>query len=351
MEGGPQCHPRSDAVLPETQAPSLESDEGANDLVVIKRHWFLVGLILIFTATLADVSGLTAEAGRWCKQHHGTDITILLIFFFSGIILNPSQIKEGLTDIKGTLVALILINVIAPIISLIFTQIPLDRGIIIGLILVAAMPTTLSSGVVMTSAAGGMIAHALLITIVSNLLSVVTIPTILSILLDMAGNETQIAIDKISIMTKIFVLLVVPLLAGVLVRHLSHHWSNKTIHIFQITNQILILGIVWMGFSQSKAILVESTHYIPVIILVVTVFHSFLIGIAWAALLFFRIPVGRRESTLFMGIQKTLPLSVMLQVTLFPEYALALLVCVTHHFIMLMMDGFLVGRLRPSFAE
>ena len=55
---------------------------------------------------------------------------------------------------------------------------------------------------------------------------------------------------------------------------------------------------------------------------------------------------GRRESVIFMGGQKTLPLSVILQVTLFPTFGLALVVCVLHHIIHLIMDAYLVERLK-----
>ena len=58
------------------------------------------------------------------------------------------------------------------------------------------------------------------------------------------------------------------------------------------------------------------------------------------------LPAGRRESVIFMGGQKTLPLSVILQVKLFPEYGIALAVCVLHHIIHLIMDGYLVEKLK-----
>ena len=57
---------------------------------------------------------------------------------------------------------------------------------------------------------------------------------------------------------------------------------------------------------------------------------------------------GRRESVIFMGSQKTLPLSVILQVTLFPDYGLALVVCVVHHVLHLIMDAYLVERLKAT---
>jgi len=41
-------------------------------------------------------------------------------------------------------------------------------------------------------------------------------------------------------------------------------------------------------------------------------------------------------------------LSIILQVSLFPQYGLALVVCVLHHMIHLLMEGYLVGRLKGS---
>jgi sodium/bile acid cotransporter 7 len=49
-----------------------------------------------------------------------------------------------------------------------------------------------------------------------------------------------------------------------------------------------------------------------------------------------------------MGGQKTLPLSVILQVTLFPEYGLALAVCVVHHILHLITDAYLVEKLKHT---
>jgi sodium/bile acid cotransporter 7 len=57
---------------------------------------------------------------------------------------------------------------------------------------------------------------------------------------------------------------------------------------------------------------------------------------------------GRRESVIFMGGQKTLPLSVILQMSLFPQYGIALVVCVMHHMVHLLMDGYLVGKLKSD---
>ena len=317
-------------------------------LNLIKKYWFLGGLVLVFAITLADISGLTAEAGRWCKHHYGPNLVIFLVFLFSGMILDPGQIRSGLTNLKGTGHALILIFIISPAIAAILQFFPMNAGVKIGLFLVAVMPTTLSSGVVMTGAAGGRMAHSLVITVIANMLAVVTIPVSLSVLLELTGNETAIIIDKSAVMVKIGLFVVLPLLAGLAARSVLYRWIMKHSARFQVANQFLILAIVWMGISQSKPVLLQSQTQLIFIVLLVCAFHLALLLTAWASIRFFRIPAGQRESILFMGIQKTLPLSIILQVTLFPAFGEALLVCVGHHFISLMVDGFLVGRLRPG---
>src|SRR6056297_4266656 len=317
-------------------------------LNLIKKYWFLISLVLVFAITLADVSNLTAEAGRWCKQHYGPNLVIFLVFLFSGLILDPALIREGLANFKGTVHALILIFIMSPILAALLQILPIHAGIKIGLFLVAVMPTTLSSGVVMTGAAGGRMAHSLVITVIANMLAVATIPVSLSLLLGITGKEAAIVIDKSAVMAKIGLFVVLPLLAGLAARLRFSRWIPSQSQRFQLFNQLLILVIVWMGISQSRPVVLESGAQLIVIVLLIFAFHLMLLYTAWTSIRFLKIPPGERESILFMGIQKTLPLSVILQVTLFPEYGQALLVCVGHHFISLMIDGFLVGRLRPA---
>ena len=51
---------------------------------------------------------------------------------------------------------------------------------------------------------------------------------------------------------------------------------------------------------------------------------------------------------IFMGGQKTLPLSLMIQISAFPGYPMALVVCVLHHLAQLFMDGYLAGKMRAE---
>lgn len=318
---------------------------------VIKKYWFPLGLLLVVVITFADMSGRAAAAGTWLKQHHGPDATILVIFLTSGLILNWVQIHDGLMDVKGILLALVLIFLVAPLLAWLTGRLPLPTGIVIGLFLVAVMPTTLSSGVVMSGAAGGNMAHALVITIVANILAVFTIPLSLTLLLQQTVESGGIVIDKASLMLKLGILVLVPLLLGLagkalLVRRLERTTLQILESGLQKLNQVLILFIVWMALSQSRDAILLSGAALGIIALLSAGFHGVMLAAAGLLVWRFKTPRGRRESVIFMGVQKTLPLSILLQVSLFPQYPDALTVCVVHHLLHLMMDGTLVDRLR-----
>ncbi|MGD9007713.1 MAG: bile acid:sodium symporter [Desulfobacteraceae bacterium] len=312
----------------------------------LQRYWFLLGLVVITGITLADQQEWTVRIGRWLKAHHGPDTVIFAIFFLSGLALDSRMLRKGLGDLKATLAALVVIFILAPLLARGFQYLPLDTQIITGLVLVAVMPSTLSSGVVMTGAAGGNMAHALFITIVANSLAVLSIPLVLSWLLAAQGMDKTITIDKTAMMLKIALLVLLPLVLGMALQWIGRRWIAPVAYRVQVLNQLLILMIVWMGICQSRDAIVSGGQAVGPIAAVAFGYHFLLVACALLTVKLTGIGPGRRESVIFMGGQKTLPLSVILQVTLFPTFGLALVVCVLHHIIHLIMDAYLVERLK-----
>jgi sodium/bile acid cotransporter 7 len=313
----------------------------------IKKNWFLLGLISVVLLTLADTNGIVTYAGIWLKTHHGPDLVIVLIFFLSGLVLDTSRIREGGSDYRGTITALILIFISAPLLTLPFTLLPLDTGVLLGLFLVSVMPSTLSSGVVMTGSAGGNMAHALLITIIANSLAVITIPFSLNLLLNLTGYSRAIEINQLPIMIKIATLVLLPLRCGMALRRKSSALTSPPPYT-GILSQIGILSMVWMALCSGREAIVANVAVALPILIIIFIFHLAMIlcGIAMTRL--WTIEKGRRESVILMGGQKTLPLSVILQVSLFPEYGTALVVCVLHHIVHLIMDAFLTRYLKEK---
>jgi sodium/bile acid cotransporter 7 len=313
---------------------------------LIKKYWFIAGLVIVFTITVADTTETISGMGKWLKMHRGPDAVIVLIFFFSGLILNARQIRSGLMDIKGMAIALAIIFLVSPMTGALFGMTSIETGIKIGIFLVAVMPTTLSSGVVMTGAAGGNMAHALVITILANGLAVCTIPVALSLLLNLVGGTAVVSIDKSAIVLKLGFYVLLPLCTGLVIKFFTKSFVDRFALKLQVLNQCFVLGIVWMAMSSARDTIIGTGGSVGLVFLLVFGFHGILLGSAGLFSKLFKLGRGKRESVIFMGSQKTLPLSVILQVSLFPQYGLALVVCVLHHLVHLLMDGYLVGRLR-----
>lgn len=314
-----------------------------------RKNWFMLGLAGVAVQTIADSSGLSVAPGIWLGTHRGADAIIVLIFFLSGIALDARQIRAGIAEYPGTILALVLIFGIAPVLAMAFAALlPLATGIVLGLYLVAVMPSTLSSGVVMTGSAGGNMAHALLITIIANALAVVTIPVSLDLLVGARDDIRVVAFDQLAIMLKIAGFVLLPLLAGIVLRNHLNNLCRPLLPYTGTINQIAILVIVWMALCSGRAAIVAELDTLGIVVVAVFFFHLVLVLIALLATRIAGINKGRRESVIFMGGQKTLALSVVLQLSLFPEYAIALVVCVIHHIVHLIMDAFLVGYLREK---
>ena len=317
-------------------------------LKLIRRYYFLFSLLFVTLLTLVDGWGITTGVGLWLKNHHGPDLVIVLIFFLSGLALDTSTIRTGLSDIRGTVTALLLIFIVAPLLTLPFSLFQPEPGILIGLFLVAVMPTTLSSGVVMTGASGGNMAHALLITILANSLAVLTIPFTLGLLLSLAGESRAIAIDKLPIIIKIATLVLLPLGTGIIMRRRLRSALEPFLPFTIICSQIGILTMVWMALCRGRETVLANLDAIFPVLSMIFLYHLALILMGLLLTRVLGIEKGHRESVIFMGGQKTLPLSIILQVSLFPEFGLALVVCVLHHVIHLIMDGFLVEYLKKK---
>ncbi len=313
-----------------------------------RKYWFTLGLLIVVLITMADGSGTVAGAGRWFRSHRGAEAAVFIIFLASGLDLDMGRLRRGLSDWRTLCASLLVIFVFAPLLARVFATLPLSAGMRIGLCLVAVMPTTLSSGVVMTTTAGGETATALAVTVSANSLAIFTIPLVLPLLLGPCGHRAGAVVDKALLMLRIAIIVLLPLLAGLALRA---HWRGDIERSglrLSLLNQCLILFIVWMAASASRTTIMTNASSLATAVVLSFVYHGLLLAGAFATARLAGIGRGRRETLIFMGAQKTLALSILLQMTLFPGQGEALVFCVSHHLVHLLMDGYLVGRLAPS---
>lgn len=317
----------------------------------LRRQWFLTALVLVIAVTVMDATGTLPSAGLWLRDQGVPSAVIFIIFLLSGGMLDARQLAAGLREVKGTLAALGMIFLFGPALGALGGLAPLPEGIKIGLFLVATAPTTLSSGVVMTGAAGGNMAHALVITVAANSLAVAVVPVILPLLvpLALAGTaSTAVVIDRSALIARLALLVLFPLSVGLVIKWGAGKRLNRWGAALQRICQGLIVVMVWIGIAGSRQTLMGGGGDLGLILALAAGYHALMLTGTWTAARLLAMGPGRRESLIFMGAQKTLTLGIILQVSLFPEYGQALVVCVAHHIVHLMMDGWLVGRLKAG---
>ncbi len=316
---------------------------------LLRDQWFLAGIALVTALTLWNPVGLDRFA-EFLARRHASEWSIAAIFLLSGLELEIHHLVAALRDVRGILLALAANLLLAPLLAWMLSKTGVPDGIRVGLILIGVVPTTLASGVVMTGAAGGSLAHALVITVAANVAGIITVPAQLSWMLRADGLHITLPLARLS--ASLGLLVLAPLAVGLAGRRMWPGMAAALPFKFNLLSRLIVLLIIGVGLHKGRESILHAGVMIPVALGLAVLLHLLLAGALWLILRATRCEAGRRESIFFMGIQKTLPLSVWLQTIYFPQYGMALVVCIFYHLGQLVMDSFFVGwmasRRRPG---
>ena len=132
-----------------------------------------------------------------------------------------------------------------PIVALILVFIwPLSPEIAIGVMILAAAPGGATSNI-LTSFAKGDVALSISLTAVISILSVITIPLILGISLSLLGtNLANEGISLIDIALKMFLIVTVPVLIGMLLKNILSSFEGIAKKISTVLFFLVLLGAV-----------------------------------------------------------------------------------------------------------
>ena len=174
-------------------------------------------------------------------------IALAFIMFSLGLGLTISDFSRVLKQPKDFLIGAFSQIIILPIVALILVLIwPISPELAIGVMLIAAAPGGATSNIV-TSFAKGDVALSVSLTAIISLLSVLTIPLIVLISLNiLVDNYSSISISILDIAIQMFAIVTVPVILGILFRKFM---SNFSILFEPITKKIsaLLFAIVLLG--------------------------------------------------------------------------------------------------------
>ncbi len=315
------------------------------------KNWFSLSLIIV--ALLTCFISKLSYAGALLKNSGGTYFVIFIIFFISGLLIdfkkgklskNTAHRKSLINNITPLLLAIFMIFIVSPIVAIPFIFLKVSLGIKLGILIVSIMPTTLSTGVVMTESAGGNTTYSILITVVANSIAIFILPFFLSLMLPFIGKATFINLDKAFMIKKLVLLVLLPLIIGMAINFFLKEIKFKKK--LNFINQLLVVSMVWMAISSSKDNLSGSIYDFIIILTIVLIFHITLLLSSFILCKIYKIKDKEKISIIFMGSQKTLPLSIVILVNYFPQYTIAAMVSILHHITHILIDSFLLKKIR-----
>ena len=174
---------------------------------------------------------------------------LAIIMFGLGLGLTISDFKRVIKIPRDFLVGFFGQVILLPIIAFILIHIiSMPPEIALGLMVIAAAPGGVTSNI-LTKFANGDVALSVTLTAVVSLISVITVPFIIYNAADFLGFEITKTISMINIATKMFFVVTVPVILGMIVRSLMTNFILSKTMLIQRLSVILFLIIfisIWV---------------------------------------------------------------------------------------------------------
>lgn len=277
------------------------------------------------------------------------------VFLLSGLALRTDELGEALDAWPSLLFGLISVLALSPLLAIIVLQIHLDpRELVTGLAIFCCVPTTLSSGVSLSKVAGANTVVALSLTLLSNLMGIVTAPFMIS---NLVARGIGVAIPASVLMKNLVETLVVPLILGKVLRDSVPGvggFIDKRGKQCSILTSLCLSLVPWMQVSCSSELLLHlSTWNLAAAVALGMSIHFILLGWNIVAMLVIQQTMKTKENykksvawaIILTASQKTLPVTVAIVTRLgglLGDASLLVLPCVAAHINQIIFDSILV---------
>ena len=177
-------------------------------------------------------------------------IGISAIFFFYGLKLSPEKMKEGLSNWKLHIVIQSATFFLFPLLILLvlpFIHEETHFTLWLAVFFLAALPSTVSSSVVMVSIAKGNIPGAIFNASISGLMGILVTPLLIGIFLEARLESFDLGQTFIELCLKILL----PVILGMALHRFWGNFANQHKKYLTMFDKAVILIIVYKSFSNS----------------------------------------------------------------------------------------------------
>lgn len=284
-----------------------------------------------------------------------TDIGVFLIFFFYGVKLSPAQLRTGLSNYKLHLLIQGSTFVIFPLLILaVHTLTGAGSSYLwLGVFYLAALPSTVSSSVVMVSIAGGNLPAAIFNASVSSLIGILITPLWMGLFLDVADA----GIDLTSTVIKLSSQILLPVILGFLFHRRLGEQVYKNQKKLKNFDQAIILLIVFTAFAESFAKkMFEGNSFADFVWISLAMAGLFILMMAvmWGISKWLGFDQADTVTVLFCGSKKSLVQGAVMGKVLFPDpliFGTVLLPLMIYHSLQLLMGSAIAERFAAKKLE
>ena len=308
----------------------------------LKKRWFLVSLVVIFTVGVLFHEALASLPDmKWLRSS-----IVFVVLYLMALPLSLKAISSGIQRPKGTLLSIGMNYGLLPLVAYAISLAISDQQVARGLLVAAVTPCTLASASVWTRKAGGNDSISILVTLLTNVLCFLIAP--LWLLFYFGSSEGMESISLQDMVIKLGTLVVLPMMLAQLTRFHKPTaiWSTDHKRYFSIAAQCGILSMVFMGAIKVAPELVKAGTDNGAIMMLVTVVSVVVIhsSVFWTGLYTGKaIGLTRKDyiAVGFAGSQKTLMVGLLLCI----ELEVLVIPMVFFHVCQLFVDTIFADRL------
>ncbi len=303
----------------------------------------LLILAVVLTASIFPCTGNVAVGFDYV-----TTFMIGLLFFMHGAKLSRQAVIAGAGHWRLHLTVLLFTFAVFPILGLLLKPVLLwmiTPELYLGILFLCVLPSTVQSSIAFTSVAHGNVPAAVCSASASNLLGIFLTPLLVSLIV-VSNGVNHSSFDAV---LKIVYQLLLPFVAGQLVRPLIAPWIERNKDVLKMVDQSSILLVVYVAFSE--AVVQGLWKQVPLVMLVSLLIIS---GVMLAIIIFLTSYASRQFgfskedeiTVVFCGSKKSLASGVPMAKVLFASHTvgMVLLPLMLFHQLQLMVCAVLAQR-------
>jgi sodium/bile acid cotransporter 7 len=272
---------------------------------------------------------------------------ISLVFFLYGLKFNFSQFAQGLSNWKMHVIIQTTTFILFPTLILLCKPFITDHTIWLSMFYLSALPSTVSSAVIMVSIAQGNIPASIFNASISSLAGILITPAWMSLFLSTHVQD----FNAYNIYSTLVFQIILPIIIGMFLHPLIGKYALKNRATLKYFEQGIVVFVIYTSFCRSFANKIFSDYSgltiaaicIGIIILFFTIF--FLLKIISTHLLM------KKEDTItvqFCGSQKSLLHGVAIASILFADSSITgfiLIPIMLYHSIQLIITGYIAHKM------